>query len=346
MSKVEYSKRLTVMGIVIGVIAYAVIFLYIYKGHFLKFFYIISRGDVEDAVVAYVARVAAITCHALAWWIIIRTFRKVSPLRILKITFAAIFVEFIVPVGGATEVAKLFLVLKLGSLNREEGIASILMHRLIVSLTIFLTTLLSLILINAPPILFIVLGLPALGLLLVNVGVYILPKSKRVERLADRFFSRFGISVAGFAKNYELCMGKIKRYKKLLLLATLMAFGERLSNAVFGMAVAGIAGTHLSMPQAFLAFDSLYTIIWLLPAITPGGIGIFEFIQTLLLSYIGVGVQEAATMSIVSRIYYVVGEYPLFVASVAALGYSVKSFIRQAFGGGNNRQDTASRPST
>jgi len=336
LSRVKYSKRLTVMGIIIGVIAYAVIFLYIYKGHFLEFFYIVSRGDVEDAAIAYVARVAAITCHALTWWIIIRTFKKVNPLKILEITFAAIFVEFVVPVGGATEVAKLFLVLKLGSLDREEGIASILMHRLVASLTIFVTTIVSLSLINAPPILFIVLGLPALGLLLINMGVYILPKSKRVERLADRFFSRFGISVTGFAENYKLCMAKIKRYKKFLILATLMAFGERFSNAVFGMAVAGIAGTHLGLPQAFLTFDSLYTIIWLLPAITPGGIGIFEFIQMLLLSYIGVRVQEAATMSIISRIYYVVGEYPLFIASVAALGYSVKSFIRQAFSGGSN----------
>lgn len=346
MSRVKYSKRLTVMGIVIGIIAYAVIFLYIYKGHFLKFFYIISRGDIEDAVVAYVARVAAITCHALAWWIIIRTFRKVGLLKTLEITFAAIFVEFVVPIGGATEVAKLFLILKLGSLNREEGIASILMHRLLVSLTIFVTTLISLILISAPPILFIVLGLPALGLLLINMGIYVLPRSKKVEHLADKFFSRFGISVTGFAENYRLCIAKIKKYKKLLVLATLAAFGERFSNAVFGMAVAGIAGTHLGMPQAFLTFDSLYTIIWLLPAITPGGIGIFEFIQMLLLSYIGVGVQEAATMSIVSRIYYVVGEYPLFVASVAALGYSVKSFIRQAFSSGNNQQNTAPRPST
>ncbi len=343
MSRVKYSKRLAVIGIIIGIIAYAVIFLYIYKGHFLEFFYIVSKGDIEDAVIAYAARITAITCHALTWWIIIRAFKKINPLKILEITFAAIFVEFIVPVGGATEVAKLFLVLKLGFLDREEGTASILMHRLITSLAIFVTTIVSLSLINAPPILFIVLGLPTLGLLLVNMGVYILPKSERVERLADKLFSRFGISVTGFAENYKLCMAKVKKYKKFLVLATLMAFGERFSNAVFGIAVAGVAGTHLGLPQAFLAFDSLYALIWLLPAITPGGIGVFEFVQMLLLSYIGVRVQEAATMSIVSRIYYVVGEYPLFIASVAALGYSVKSFIRQAFSsGGNSGQQTSS----
>ena len=343
MSRVKYSKRLAVIGIIIGIIAYAVIFLYIYKGHFLEFFYIVSKGDIEDAVIAYVARIAAITCHALTWWIIIRAFKKINPLKILEITFAAIFVEFIVPVGGATEVAKLFLVLKLGFLDREECTASILMHRLITSLAIFVTTIVSLSLINAPPILFIVLGLPTLGLLLVNMGVYILPKSERVERLADKLFSRFGISVTGFAENYKLCMAKVKKYKKFLVLATLMAFGERFSNAIFGIAVAGVAGTHLGLPQAFLAFDSLYALIWLLPAITPGGIGVFEFVQMLLLSYIGVRVQEAATMSIVSRIYYVVGEYPLFIASVAALGYSVKSFIRQAFSsGGNSGQQTSS----
>ncbi len=327
----EYSKRYMVFGLLIGVAAYAVIFLYVYKGHFLEFFKIISHGNAEDAAIAYVARVAAITCHALAWWMVIRIFRKgVSPLKILEITFAAIFVEFIVPIGGATEIAKLFLILKMKVLNREEGVASILIHRILISAAILITTLASLILIWAPPALFIFLGIPAGILCAMNAGVYVLPKSKRVERLAHRILSRFGVSVEGFAESYKRCLAKVKKNWKFLMPAVLFAFGERFSNAVFGIGVGGVAGVHLTLPQAFLTFDSLYTILWLLPAITPGGIGIYEFIQTLLLSYIGIRVQEAATMSIISRIYYVVGEYPLFIAAVAGLGYSVRSFLRQA----------------
>ncbi len=334
----EYSRRMLVIGLIVGVAAYAVIFLYIYKGHFLEFFHIISRGNIYYVTMAYLARVAAIACHALAWWLVIRAFRKASPLKVLEITFAAIFVEFMVPIGGATEIAKLFLVLKLGVTNREEGVASILIHRIIISATIFVTTMASLFLICAPPTLFIFLGIPALVLVGLNSGVYILPRSKRIEKLAHRFLSRFGISVEGFAENYKACVSSIKKHWKLIALAVLMAFGERFSNAVFGIGVAGITGVHLTLPQALLTFDSLYTILWLLPAITPGGIGIYEFIQTLLLSSIGIKVQEAATMSIVSRIYYVVGEYPLFIASVAALGYSVKGFLRQALGKGGRPQ--------
>lgn len=335
----KLSKKATaVIGLFIGIAIYAVIFIYIYEGNIEKFLEIATRGKPESVVLAYIARVGVLVFHALTWWAVLRAFGKVNLLKVAEIIFAAIFVEFIVPIGGATEVARFFLAVKLGLTDREGAIASIFAHRLVASVSILVTTVVALVSVGAPLSLIISLGLPALGLVGGNAALFVLPKFRRVEIYTSKLFARFGMTVDGLSKNYEFRLNQLKKATPLLALAFLFAFLERFTNGFYGMEIAGIAGIDLSFVKSLLAFDSLYTIIWLLPALTPGGIGVFEFIQTGLLTYLGIGMDEAAAMSIISRAYYVVGEYPLFAASVIALGYNVKEFLKQALGNMKNNK--------
>ncbi|MCD6324444.1 MAG: flippase-like domain-containing protein [Desulfurococcales archaeon] len=322
-------KATYIVGLLIGVVIYLLIFIYIYKGNLGQFIKIVTRGSPESVVLAYVARVGYLICEAMIWWAILRIFGKVSVIKVWEVMFAAIFVEFVLPVGGATEVARYLLAVKLKLTDREGAAASIFAHRLINTLAILLTTFISLIIIQAPFPLYLGLGIPSLILVGGNAALYLLPKYKWVEEYADKFLRRVSMSIEGMSENYRFRMNQIKRSYRLIALAFLFAFLERLASGIYGIEVAGITGIDISLPKALLAFDSLYTIMWLLPALTPGGIGIFEFIQTGLLTYLGIGMDSAATISIVSRIYYVLGEYPLFLLSALGLGYSGKELIKQ-----------------
>ncbi len=323
------SKATYAAGIAIGMLLYLVIFIFVYKGDLRTFLTIISRGNPESVLFAYLARVAYLFFEAMIWWSILRIFGKVSILKTCEVMFAAIFVEFILPVGGATEVARYLLAVKLKLTDREGAVASIFVHRLINSITILLTTLVSLILVSAPYPLFLSLFIPALILVTGNVALYILPKYKWVERYADKFLNRVGMSIEGMSENYKFRVSQVKKAYPLLALAFAFAFLERMANGLYGVEIASIAGINLPFPSSLLSFDSLYTIMWLFPAITPGGIGIFEFIQTGLLSYLGISVDAAATISIISRLYYVIGEYPLFVISAVGLGFKSKDLLKQ-----------------
>jgi uncharacterized protein (TIRG00374 family) len=341
-SKVTYAA-----GIAIGILLYLVIFIYIYKGDFRTFITVVSRGNPESILFAYIARVAYLFFEAMIWWSILRIFGKVSILKTCEVMFAAIFVEFVLPVGGATEVARYLLAVKLKLADREGTVASIFIHRLINSITILITTLISLILVSAPFPLFISLFIPALILVSGNVALYILPKYKWVERYADKFLNRVGMSIEGMSENYKLRMSQVRKAYSLLALAFAFAFLERIANGVYGIEIASIAGINLPFPSSLLSFDSLYTIMWLFPAITPGGIGIFEFIQTGLLSYLGISVDAAATISIISRLYYVIGEYPLFVISAVGLGFKSKDLLKQLarYKGSTKRNEENRTPS-
>ncbi len=322
-------KALYAIGLAVGVVIYALIFIYVYKGNVAYFIELIAKGNPRDIVIAYLGRVAYLVLEGLIWWSILRMFHKVNVIKVCEVMFAAIFVEFIIPIGGATEVARYLLATKLKLTDREGAAASIFAHRLINSTAILLTTFISFFMINAPLSLYVGLGIPALIIFGGNVALYLLPRYKWVEKYGDRFLKKVGLSIEGMSENYRFRISQIKRAYPLLALAFGLAVLERLANAVFGIGIAGIIGLNLSLPKSLLAFDSLYTVMWLFPAMTPGGIGVFEFFQTGLLTFLGIGVAEAATISIITRIYYIIGEYPFFAVSAFALGYSGSGLIKQ-----------------
>jgi len=326
---VEKEKILYMVGLLVGVIVYALIFVYVYKGNLAYFIKLVIRGRPEDIAVAYLGRVAYLFLEGMIWWSILRMFHRVSLTKVCEVMFAAIFVEFIIPIGGATEVARYLLAVKLKLTDKEGAAASIFAHRLINSAAILITTFTSLVLIGANLGLYIGLGIPALIIFGGNVALYLLPKYKWVERYGDRFLNKVGLSIKGMSENYRFRMSQIRSAYLLLALAFSLAIMERFANALFGIGVAGIIGLNLSIPKSILAFDSLYTVMWLFPVMTPGGIGVFEFFQTGLLTYLGIGVAEAATISIITRIYYIIGDYPFFAVSAFMLGYSGKGLINQ-----------------
>lgn len=318
-------RKYVLIAVVAGLLSYSLIFFLIYRGSINKFLEIVSRGNPVAAVFAALFRASALIMHGVTFFVILYALsREMRLMKVIQITSTSIFVEFIAPVGGITEVAKVYFLKEFGVASVEEAYAAVAMHRILLTGSVAAATALSLHMLRAPALMWVVLVIPALGLLAVNTAILLVPTSPRVEGLVVRLSRRFGHDIRGFSGRYKEVFKRLLSAKKYLFLALVMAFGERLSNAVFGVATAGILGLSIPVWEAVIIFDSLQTIIWLLPAITPGGVGVYELMQTLLATWLGITPDASAALAIMTRALFIVGEYPIFVASTMALGLSLR----------------------
>jgi len=65
-------------------------------------------------------------------------------------------------------------------------------------------------------------------------------------------------------------------------------------------------------------------IIWLLPLVTPGNIGVLEAVQIILLKSLGIHLKIASILALINRVVTAVSEYPLLILSTMYLGIRVK----------------------
>ncbi len=320
--------RYVVIGSIIGSACYIFLFFYVYKGNIENFIKYISLSSIHFLILAFLLRALVITVHGSAWYVLIKALRKVRISDVLKVTYTAVFTEFIIPIGGITEVVKVMLLTKLKLANTDESIAALFAHRIVLSLSLMITTFISLVMINSPLILYLLLLGPTLVLIAMNIGGFIAPSSSKVESLVNRFTAGLGYNIKGFSNKYFLCIKNLINRPQYLIASLGVEILERLTNALFGMSVGYMIGIKLNIFQALLAFDALYAIMWLFPVITPGGLGIFETIQTTLLHYLGIGLTQAATASIIARIAYICVGYPLFAISAFLLGFHIKDLVK------------------
>ncbi len=324
-------RRYILIAVVVGLLSYSVIFFVIYRGSLSEFLEIVSHGDPVAALFAALFRASALIMHGVTFFVLLYALsREMRLIKVIQITSTSIFVEFIAPVGGITEVAKIYFLKEFGVATVEEAYAAVAMHRILLTGSVTAATVVSLYVLHAPALMWIVLVLPALGLLAANTAILLAPTSPRIEHLLVRMSRRFGHDLRGFSGRYRDVFTRLLRARKYIILALAMAFGERLANAVFGVATANILGLNMPVWEAVIIFDSLQTIIWLLPAITPGGVGVYELMQTLLATWLGITPDTSAALAIMTRALFVVGEYPIFVASTMSLGLSLRKVVSLA----------------
>jgi len=320
--------RFIIVSIVIGSAFYILLFMLAYRGSLEVFINSFKGGNGLFIIASFVVRAIVLTIHGIAWWILMRVFKRLNLSEVLKVTYTSVFTEFLIPLGGITEIVKVALITKLKILSTADTLASLFAHRIVLSLSILTTTLLALVIINAPLILYIVLLAPAILLTMGNIIGFIVPSSKKVESFVNKVIARFGFNISGFSTKYSSSMRSLSSNPVPLISSFIVEIFERFTNAIFGYFIALSIGIKISLLKALLAFDSLYVIMWLLPLVTPGGLGIYETIQTTLLSFLGIEMNQAATASIISRLIYLSVGYGLFTISLTSLGVGFKSLIQ------------------
>lgn len=297
----------------------------------------LTQLDPRYLIMALLLRLASLVLHSTAWYMLLRiNYKRTSFTKVLATVLTAIIVEFLVPIGGAAEVVKILLITQLNSVPSDVALASLMMHRqILITVTLITTT----VAIYYKDISFgasFMLLLPAIGLLTVNTALLLAPTYRRFEVLINKlvgsklphFISQVNISPNNFLGRYREVLKMLTNFEKPeLLVAVLITMLEKLSNSIYGTYVSALATLSIDLPSSLIAFDSIYTIVWLLPIITPGNLGIFEAIQTALLNVLGITPKLAAATALANRMLMVISAYPLIPLLATYLGINFKQII-------------------
>ncbi|MEO3993958.1 MAG: lysylphosphatidylglycerol synthase transmembrane domain-containing protein [Desulfurococcaceae archaeon TW002] len=323
-------NKALMITLLLAAASYILLFAFIYTNDVGKVFTLLMRSESFSYVsLALLTRIFSVTLHALTFFILLRAVEKVKLLDVIKVTYVSVFSELIVPVGGVTEVVKFTLLTKKSSVSASKTFLGITSHRLVTTLTMLTFLLLSIIWLHIPISSVLILILPAIALILINLSLFIVPRSKTLESLVNKFYRKIGknVSVRIHEEYTNDFSSLVKRYD-LVLIAILLSILERITNAAHGYVLALLVGLKLSFWQLVVGFDSIYMIMWLLPIVTPGNIGIYELTQTGVLNLVGISRSFAALLSILTRVFIMLGEYPLFLVAAVSFGISTKNITQ------------------
>ncbi|MEM0025312.1 MAG: lysylphosphatidylglycerol synthase transmembrane domain-containing protein [Zestosphaera sp.] len=320
-------NKALMITLLLAAASYVLLFAFMYTNDIGEVVTLLTRSESFGYVsLALLTRISSVTLHALTFFVLLRAVERVKLSDVIKVTYVSVFAELVVPVGGVTEVVKFALLTKNSSVSVSKTLLGITSHRLVTTLTMLAFLSLSIVGLHVPISRALVLILPATALILINLSLFLVPRSKSLESLVNKFYRRIGKNPN--IKIHEEYLSDfsslVKRYN-FVLGATILSMLERVANAAHGYALALLIGLKPSFWQLVIGFDSIYMIIWLLPIVTPGNIGVYELTQTGVLSLVGISRGIAALLSVLTRVFIVLGEYPLFLVAAVSFGISIKS---------------------
>ena len=242
---------------------------------------------------------------------------------------ASLAMEYVVPFGGLTEVYKVFFLSRQG-LTLNEATVAMFVHRIAMSSSLLVMCVVTVLLVPMPHWLRALFLLTSLGLVASNVvGTAVLRRERfgralgsLAKRIVDRVVSRFVPLPPSMYSVFEF------RSVDLRLLPLLAAFAiaccEHLLIALSGLVICVGMGLSFSLPQALLVFDVIQSILWLLPAVTPGSVGVLEVIQLGALKALGSG-SWCAAVPILYRIVILCSMLPQLMPMLVT---DVRTFLQ------------------
>ncbi len=319
------NRKNVLMVVVIAVTIYSVIFYLIFINLNDAIPFIMSL-NITLLIPALLLRTLALIFHSISWYFILKVYyNRLSITKVLTITLAAVSTELLVPIGGVTEVAKVLLLRQILSMPQDVIIPALLTHRLILTVVTAVISMIAIYVIKASLDLTILLSTSITGLLIMNIALLLIPSSKIFERITNRISSKFNLRFNDFPSKYRASVKKLfTSGKVLLMISTLMILLEKLSNTLYGICLGMLVSTNIEFVKSLIVFDSIYMIIWLLPLVTPGNIGVLEAVQIILLKSLGIHLKIASILALINRVITAVSEYPLLILSTMYLGIRVK----------------------
>lgn len=324
------TKKALVITLLLAVLSYVLLFVFIYTNDVDDVLALLMRRESFGYVsLALLTRIASVTLHALTFFALLRALERVKLFDVVKITYVSVFTELLVPLGGVTEVVKFALLTRNSSLSASKALLSITSHRLVTTLTMSALLLLSIIGLHIPISQTLILLLPAIALVVINFSLFVVPRSKALESLINKFYRKVGRNPSvRIQEEYTSSFSSLAKHYNFVLIATVLSILERIANVAHGYALALLVGLKPNFWQLVIGFDSIYMIIWLLPIVTPGNIGIYELTQTGVLSLVGISKGIAALLSVLTRVFILLGEYPLFLVAALSFGIGIKNITQ------------------
>lgn len=291
---------------------------------------VLSTSNLNCLIPTVFFRVVALLLHSFSWYFLIKVLHSdVSVVRVLGITLAAILTEVILPIGGVTEVAKVLLASQLLNIAPDAVISALLLHRLLLSVITAAVTIIAINIIEVPLSISLTILSSIVGLLVLNAVMLLLPSSQMFKRVVGKFIARFNISIQDPSAKYRESMRKVLSSGKIaLILTSLTILAEKFSNGVYGIYLCRLMSTDVNIFTSLIVFDSIYVIIWLLPVVTPGNVGVFETVQIMIFKLLGTSLKSATLIALLNRAITLITELPLMLLSTTYLGIRARQLIK------------------
>ncbi|MCS7108822.1 MAG: flippase-like domain-containing protein [Sulfolobales archaeon] len=290
----------------------------------------LSVSNLNYLIPVFFFRISALLLHSLSWYFILKVFRSdISIIKTIAITLVAIFTEVIIPIGGITEIAKILLASQVLGVPQDGALSALLMHRLLLTIITAIFTVIAVDVVEAPIGTSLTILLPTLGLLVLNLSMLLLPSSQIFRKATEKLTSRLNIPIQDFSKKYRESTSKLFSEGGIAItLTSLTIIAEKLVNAVYGVCLCRLMSTDINIFASLIVFDSIYVIMWLLPVVTPGNLGVFETVQIMIFKLLGTSLKSAALIALLNRAIILITELPLMLLSTTYLGIRAKHLIK------------------
>jgi len=276
--------------------------------------------------VAILIRVLTPIIHGLSWFLANHICRiKIGIKDVIEITLASLFVEYLIPIGGTTEIAKAtFLSLRVG-VGLDLAASTIILHRLSTSLAMFTVTFISVMNLLAMNALHWTLGtiaLISLGMVLFNTILLLIIRYRKFRILLQKLSIK--LKLISNISYTELPSVNLREFFLMFLLSII----ERFTVILSALSVSRALGLDISLPLIIIIFDSIKIIVWLLPVITPGCVGIVDLLQVSVLKSLGISENYIATLVLTITSTTLISNLPLMgLAALKVYGASLNKIV-------------------
>jgi len=207
---------------------------------------------------------------------------------------ASLAMEYVVPFGGLTEIYKVFFLSRHG-LTLNEATVAMFIHRTAMSTSLLVMCLTTIVWISMPQWMRLLFLATSLGLVGSNIAAATVLQRERFGRALGSFARKALDRLVAKLVPLPPTIYRVFEFRSVdvsiapALGAFAIACCEHLSIALSGFLICLGMGLSLSFVQALLVFDVIQSILWLLPAVTPGSVGVLEMLQLGTLRALGGG---------------------------------------------------------
>ncbi|MEM1623487.1 MAG: lysylphosphatidylglycerol synthase domain-containing protein [Sulfolobales archaeon] len=276
----------------------------------------VAMVPIEVLALALLARSVGPVLHSTQFYLLLRSCGYgMSFKKTVLVVYSTLALEYVVPVGGVTEVGRVALLVREG-VPPDGAVLVTFLHRLAHSLFTALELALVLLLVRRIDGLTLWLIVVTSAVNAINLAALTSARSPRVSRLLDRAVSKLG---------FKSPNPRSFTYPGLNSLAAVLAvIGlEKLSMVFSGHLVLSRLASSIGLPQSFLLFDILLTTFWLLPIVTPAGVGQVESVQLMASTAMNVDSTAALSAFILYRLVTLAAVLPQLLVALAKYGLSI-----------------------
>jgi uncharacterized protein (TIRG00374 family) len=330
----------------------AIIFIsYLYLVGFWNIVQVISTLDLKIALSTILIDLVCISLFAFGWKLLLRNpgmkFR-----HCFEIVLVSIFGDLMIPTGSVSgEIFRVTLTAKRSSLQISEATASVLLHRLLMTITfgaVLGVSLVFIIMTQTIPLagIYLFVALAVVDLILGVIGIYSAFRVQRFERFVERLVIKIGNFIRIFRSRYNVenmrarvmrgfntFGGAVTRVKKTSIFASAVVLTTRWFLIA---SIPYLMFFSLGHPISYwvaLSVSIFASMVQMIPIGIPGLVGVMEISMTAFFMGFGIPADIAASGTILTRL--VIFWFELLLSSAAASFQGIRGLNVQNYKGRN-----------